>query len=253
MFRAEAIGGSVKYGCQGISFNFGGLKLDEKVKNDLSNMAEHSIARKTWSTYKTAERMLATFCKQKCIPLQLPVTEETILGFIHWLAFDRNLTAASISGYLAGVKKLHAVKGLPEPVLRTKLVQMVLDGKKNLEAANKLRSKKKRQAVTPDIMSLLKAKIREWENEKKNKLTVWTVCSLLFHGAFRGGELLCRSTSWFDPAYTLLKRDIAIAEGSDKKQVVQIRLKAPKEDKKGSEIIVDVFQTDTAICPARAV
>jgi hypothetical protein len=34
---------------------------------------------------------------------------------------------------------------------------------------------------------------------------------------------------------------------------VQVRLKAPKEDRNSSAIIVDVFQTDTEMCPAKAV
>jgi hypothetical protein len=220
---------------------------------DLSSIAEHSIAKKTWSTYKTAERMLATFCKQKQMPLQLPVDESTTLSFIHWLAFERNLTAASISGYLAGIKKLHVIRGLEEPKLRTKLVQMVLDGKKNIEAASKLRKGEGRQPVTPDVMALLKAKIREWESEKKNKLTAWAVCTLLFHGAFRGGEILCRSATYFDPAFTLLKQDVTIVQESSGAKVIQVRIKAPKEDKKGTAVIIDVFQTDTEMCPVKAV
>jgi hypothetical protein len=34
---------------------------------------------------------------------------------------------------------------------------------------------------------------------------------------------------------------------------VQVRVKAPKEDRKGEQTIVDVFETGTDICPVRAV
>jgi hypothetical protein len=131
-----------------------------------------------------------------------------MLGFIHWLIFSRNLSAGSISGYLAGVKKLHTVKGLKEPVVRTNLVKMVLEGKKNLEAAHGQGGDQKRQAVTPLIMKLLKMKISQWEAVRKDKLMVWAVCSLLFHGALRSAEILARNTACFDPAYTLLRGDI---------------------------------------------
>jgi hypothetical protein len=253
MFSAEAVHGSTKYGCQGLTFDFNSMDLEEEVRENLSLMAEHSIARKTWNTYKSAERMLATFCKEKRKPLQLPVNESTILGFIHWLAFERGLSATSISGYLAGIRKLHIVKGLPEPTFRTRMVQMVLEGKKNLEAASRLREGPSRQPVTPDIIMLLKAKIREWEGANLSKLAIWAVCSLMFHGAFRGCELLSRTAAWFDPAYTLLRCNIAVVDDAEGKMVVQIKVKAPKEDKKGGVTIVDVFQTDTDMCPARAV
>jgi hypothetical protein len=197
--------------------------------------------------------MLANFCREKKKPLELPVSEEVVLGFIHWMVFDRNLSVGSINGYLAGIKKLHIMKGLPEPNLRTKTVQMILEGKKNMDAAEKLRTGENRKPVTPDIMALLKAKIREWDADNTDKLSIWAISTLLFHGAFRGGELLCRSASWFDPAYTLLREDIAIIDEQSGGSVVQVKLKAPKEDKKGTAIIVDVFQTDTDLCPAKAV
>jgi hypothetical protein len=228
--------------------------LSEKARMDLSEAARHSIARRTWGSYRSAERLLAQFCKENNKPLELPVSESMVLGYIHWLAFERNLSAATISGYLAGIKKLHTIRGLPEPVLRTKLVQMVLEGRKNAEAAVRLRQDGLgRQPATPDVLALLKARIRESDMPNVDKITTWTVATLLFHGAFRGGELLSRTAASFDPAYTLLRRDIVIAENSQTEKSVQVKVKAPKEDKKGSAIVVDIFQTDTELCPVRAV
>jgi hypothetical protein len=130
---------------------------------------------------------------------------------------------------------------------------MVIEGKKNMEAASRQKGGGKRQAVTPLVMKLLKARISQWSGGTTDKLMIWTVCSLLFHGAFRGAEVLSRSCAQFDPAYTLLREDIVCATESDGRSVVQIKVKAPKESKNGSSTIVDVYQTDTDICPARAV
>jgi hypothetical protein len=243
----------VKYGSRGLTFKVKDTKLDNKVIDELSHLAEHSIARKTWDTYRTAERMLLKFGKEKKATLDWPLQEEIILRFVHWLICDRGLSAASVSSYLAGVKKLHVIKGMEEPKIRTSLVQMIIEGKKNIEAAEKVGYKDKRQPVTPEIMALLKARINEWEVETLDKLTVWAVCTLLFHGAFRGAELLARNATWFDPSYTLLKRDVCIAAEKDGKAVVQVLVKAPKESKSGSSTVVDIFQMDTAMCPTRAV
>jgi hypothetical protein len=135
------------------------------------------------------------------------------------------------------------MKGLPEPNIRTNLVKMVIEGKKNLEAAEKTGQPHKRPPVTPDIMLLLKAKISEWEVVTADKLTVWAVCTLLFHGAFRGGEILTRNISWYDPDYTLLRKDVHITEERNGKATVQILVKAPKESKTGAGTVIDIFQT----------
>jgi hypothetical protein len=245
--------GCVKYGSQGINFCASGKKVEKAVWSDLSFIAEHSIAKKTWGTYGTAERMLAKFCREKGKPLELPVDEDTVLGFLHWLIFDRRLSAASISGYLSGVKKLHVVKGLQEPVLRSNIIKMVLDGKKNIDSAAGIGGDRNRQAVTPLIMKLLKERIRNWDAATADKLMVWAVCSLLFHGAFRGAEILVRNTACFDPAYSLLRRDISYVVDQQGKAEVQVRVKAPKESKQRAEVIVDIYQTSTDLCPAKAV
>jgi hypothetical protein len=253
MFSPQIKVGSVKYGQQGIDFQVPETRANKHIWKDLGQIAEHSIARKTWNTYGTAERMLAKFCKENGRPLELPADEELILSFIHWLIFERGLAAASISGYLAGVKKLHTIKGLSAPQLRTDLVRMVIEGKKNLEAAEGKNNDRKRLAVSPLIMKLLKARIREGGEMMEDKLMLWSACTLLYHGAFRGAELLARNTSCFDPAYTLLREDICLVTESTGKAVVQIKVKAPKESKTGAATIIDVFQTDTELCPVRAV
>jgi hypothetical protein len=229
--------------------------LPEEVKKDLEHAASHSLAKNTWDSYKTAERLLATYCKENSIPFSLPVDDSVLLGFIHWLAYKREVKSGTISSYLAGIRKLYIVKGIPEPNIRTELVQMILQGRKNIEAGNKLRGPPtQRQPATPDILLLFKSRLFSWQTNNNDKVTIWTVATLLFHGAFRGGELLCKTTEQFDPAFTLLRKDIQLVKDNDKdgQSVVQVKLKAPKEDKDSKATIVDVFQSKTNICPVKA-
>jgi predicted membrane protein len=111
---------------------------------------------------------------------------------------------------------------------------MILEGKKNMDTAACRRGDLKRQAVTPLIMKLLKAKISRWEATLGDKLMVWATCTLLFHGAFRGAELLSRNTAGFDPAFTLLRRDVSYVADTTGRAEIQVKLKAPKEDKRKS-------------------
>ena len=67
MHKSEALRGSSKYGPSG---NFGqnmlkGFNIPDDRKAILAQIANHGLAKKTWSTYKTAERMLRTCEKVK--------------------------------------------------------------------------------------------------------------------------------------------------------------------------------------------
>jgi hypothetical protein len=77
LFRAEEIEGSTKCGRADIAFNFNGKDLSENVISELSAIAQHSIAK------KTAEKMLATFCREKHIPLELPIKEYSVGNQFH--------------------------------------------------------------------------------------------------------------------------------------------------------------------------
>jgi len=220
----------------------------------LAELTSQSLTKKTWANYKTAEIMLAKCCKQNRLPRDLPISEATTVVFILWLANERKVKAATINSYLAGVRQLHIMKGVQPPNLRTELVKLALKGKTNKDAAEKrARGSIDRQPITPDILLLLKARLKSSEFLPVDKMMIWTVCTTAFFGAFRGAELLCRSEKVFDPAYTLLSEDVALSEqdGSGN-HVLQFRIKAPKEDKLGKSVIVDVFQSREDICPVSA-
>jgi len=246
--------GVSKYGAGGLTTpGSSGLGLPTAIERDLMLTAGHSLSKKTWASYRTAERMLARYCKAVAAPMELPTSKQTIAGFVHWLIYVRNLKGDTVSGYLAGIRMLHIMKGLEAPDLRSDFIQLVLTGRKNQDAATRLRggATSERQPVTPDILRLLKARIRETQHASTDKIVIWAVCTILFHGAFRGGELLANSTTTFDPAFTLLKKDIIFVEEGGRTSL-QIKVKAPKEDKDKRAHIVDIFATGQDICPLRA-
>jgi len=252
--------GSAKY-TAGLANNLNfAVKLPEQVIADLKHAASHSMAKRTWLSYKTAERMLGRYLREMNQPFELPTKESTLLGFVHWLAYKKGLKAGTISGYISGVRNLHIMKGLEEPKLRSNLLRMVLEGRRNLDAIDKTSTtKQERQPVTKDIMHLLKAKLSSWQTQPVDKLTAWAVCTLLFHGACRGGELLCKSERTFDPAVDMLRKDVSLriggagTVGNSQDKSVQLKLKMPKEAKDRRAVIVDIYESGSVICPIRAV
>ena len=220
--------------------------------SDLADIYEHGLAKSTWSNYSTAERLLAKCCKEKGIKQELPVKENTVLAFIHWMAFHRGAKAGTIRNYLAGIRQLHIAKGISDLTLCTERTKTMLNGLKNKEMAKKRAAgAEKRKPITPDILRLLKTRLTETDMRNSDKKLLWTVSSVLFHGAFRVHEILSKSEKQFDPDYCLLEKD-AMIRSSGGEKVLQLKIKAPKEDKLGASTIIDIYPTDNDICPVRA-
>ena len=81
------------------------------------------------------------------------------------------------------------------------------------------------------------------------------MCSLSFFGGTRIHEILSRSENYFDPSFTLLRRDIKLKEiriGDSTEKILQLKLKSPKEDRVGKEIMIDVYASHGLLCPVKA-
>ena len=255
IFKPSCTPGSTKYGEKNIRIQpSSSLPITPRQQQQLTALTSLSLTKKTWASYKTAETMLAKCCRANNIKKDLPISASTVMTFILWLAYDRGLKAATINSYLAGVRQLHIMKGVDPPKLRTNLVSMALKGQEHKDqVAKRLAPHKERQPITPDVLLLLKARLSESTFLPVDQRLVWSVCTIAFFGAFRGIELLCRQESCFDPAFNLLAEDIAVVEDSESGgHALQIKVKAPKEDKRGKSVIVDVFQARRDICPVTA-
>ena len=229
-----------------------GRQLEQGEWEELDELYSYGLAKGTWSSYKTAERLLIQCCEEKDIEKKLPLEENTVLAFVHWLAFRRGSKASTIDTYLSGIRQLHVERGLPTDNIRTDRVRTLLKGLKNKNLAeDRKEGVEKRKPITTDILLVLKGKLAEADMNGRDQRLVWTVSSILFHGAFRVHELLCKKQSSFDPDFTLLGRDVKLVTQGGR-EVLQLRIKAPKEQKVGKDVIVDVYSTDSELCPVRA-
>ena len=253
-----AIRGTTKYGEAGCcsSSSLAGTGLPQKRRESLARFVNLGLSQRTWSSYKTAERMWRRCEKDTEKKLELPWGQAETLLFLDWLLADRRVSAATASSYLAGIRKLHEIRGLAEPVLKGGLVNQVIKGKKNQEGVEKRNKEDKgRMPVTLTIMKLLKEAIRAWERPMEDKLLLWAVCTVAFHGSFRIHEILCQNETFFDPDFTLLRRDVVIrahkwGQGQETK-MLQVSLKCPKESKTGKNTVVDVYETGGPTCPLK--
>ena len=248
--------GVTKYGNTGlfsaISFK-GNITLE--WKNYLAGIANHSLSKQTWSSYKTAGTMLEKCQDETNHSMHLPLNDEKVLTFVAWL-LNRNLSSRTISTYLSGLRQVHLAKGIPIPTLRPDLIKQILTGATNLDQIKKRNAQKPtRLPVTITVMKLLKLEIKNGEESKENKRLLWSVATLCFNGAFRIHELLSRTSRQFDPNFTLLTQDVKIKVlniSGERVKTIQVKLKSPKTDRIGTGTIVDVYESKGPLCPIRA-
>ena len=257
LFSPAAIRGSTKYGGAGKCSEtlFTGLRLSEGSMKVLTEAGNHGLARSTWSTYSTAERMLAMCGKQRGIDMALPLSEGKLLEFIGWLIEVRKLKAGTINSYISGMRQLHLLRGMDPPMLRTNLVKFVLKGKKNMDdIKDRATPAVKRLPMTMPMMRLLKEVTRIWDATIMEKLLMWTVATLAFHGAFRIHELLCKTETEYDPDFALLTGDVKIrpGRGETEDRFLEVKLKCPKESKTGKAVVLEVYETKGTLCPVKA-
>jgi hypothetical protein len=227
------------------------VNVPDSVKHNIVRLGNCGIAKATWSSYRTAERMWLRCKGDRGMNIELPASLESILVFIDFLTVDRGLSGATVSCYLSGLRQLHVMRGIePSRHLRSDLVKLVLKGKKNEDTIiKKWGAAKHRLAITESIMLLLKEKIRCWDRPARDKLLIWAVCTIAFAGAFWIHEILCQLEATFHPDFELLGKDVCIHGGGAS---VSFTLKCPKENKTAAPAVVDVFANGGPLCPIKA-
>lgn len=249
--------GSTKYGpigkCSGTLFK--DFKLSAGSLAALTDAGDHGLAKSTWSTYNTAERLLAMCSKQRNKTMDLPLSEESLLEFVGWLLEVRKVKAGTVNSYLSGLRQLHILKGMDPPQIRSHLMKFVLKGRKNKDNIEERKTGLgKRLPMTMTMMRLLKESIRLWDVPISQKLLMWSVATMAFHGAFRIHELLCQIESEFDPDFALLTGDVKILPSRDDKmtRILEVKLKSPKENRSGKAVIIEIYETKGTLCPVKA-
>ena len=81
------------------------------------------------------------------------------------------------------------------------------------------------------------------------------VACLLWNGSLRVHEALSKSKHEFDPQITLLTRDPIVKKlniADKTREVIEIHLKSPKEQRVGNGVKLEIFDNATFLCPVRA-
>lgn len=236
--------------------SFSGTDLPEGLKDALVTMANHSLARSTWSSYTTALRHIEACQAQTGKQINFPMSTEDVLLFTSWLLTTRKVKTSSAEVYLSALRQIHLIKGLVIPVLRPDIVKTILQGSKHQDTIrDRMENKPKRLPVTENMMKMIKLELGSQGYSLKKMRLIWAVCSISFFGGTRVHELLCRKEGSYDPCFTLLWDEIQIKEvkiGKTTEEILQIKIKSPKEDRIGREVLIDIYASHGLLCPVKA-
>ena len=225
------------------------------MKRVLAETSNYSLAKSTWSSYRTAKKQWDKFGQETGSITTLPATQETALSFTAWL-LNRGVSTSTIKTYLAGLRQAHLARGLNPPKLQSDLTGQVLQGKLHLDNLERIKKKKPtRLPVTITLLKILRLELKKTSLHPTDQKLLWAVSLIAFSGAFRPGELLTSKEWRFDSAVNLLGKDIrksTITLEGETVPILQIKLKAEKQNRKGGCNLVDVYGSGGNLCPVQA-
>ena len=256
-FHLCSVNPDSKYGPTGLftPFSFDHLDISQDLKSLLADTANHSVTRKTWSSYKSSVNKLNQFAEETQTQVSFPLSDKISLAFTAWLLHS-GVCAGTINTYLSGLKKFQHTLGLNTCSLRDPLINTTLKGKTNQENALKLNGlTSTRLPMTPTLLKAWKLELGNSSLDRLDKRLIWAVSTLAFSGGFRGGELLPKEAHSFDPLTSLLGKHIALMPlnlGNEILDIIQVKLRAEKQNKSNKPTVIDIYPSNGPLCPVNA-
>ena len=83
--------------------SFDNYRLPPSIVLAIVNASNSSLAKNTWSSYKTAEAHLKRCESETGVKMRFPMTMRMTLAYVGWLISARKVKSTTISQYLAGL------------------------------------------------------------------------------------------------------------------------------------------------------
>ena len=123
-YKPVCVYGQKKYGPNGMydDDSFRKLGFGRNITNMLINIANHSLANRTWSTYNTVKNQLEKCENAMGKKFKFPMNQKDILTFISWLLTERRVKSSTINTYISALRTIHLAKGVIVKELRPGLL-----------------------------------------------------------------------------------------------------------------------------------
>ena len=133
--------------------------VEQGIASILCGMANFGLSANTWKSYECIINNLARCEEATGKTMQLPFESSKMLTFVGWM-IERGLKASSMNAYISALRMYHLAMGYSEPVLRERIVKLILKGKANWDMVQKMISGEVgRLPVTNVVMKLIKKEL----------------------------------------------------------------------------------------------
>ena len=209
-----------------------------------------SLAKSTWQKYDSAWAALEAYEPYVKKKLVLPLSYNTIRGYVAFLFKIRGLKPSSIKAYLASLSCLHKLKGYPNYELTDDVLRCIMKGAENLHMAAPPGKPNLRRVMTVSLLRYLGHKLATSDWDKATKQSLWAASLVAFFGAARMGELLAEAENWSDPTSTLTWSCVKYRAKLDS-FLLHIKL-AKMRTTEGEFIYLFPFKKISGLCPVNA-
>ena len=252
---------NTKYGTEG-GFRarvFANVRGPPHLVFALADALNHAVANNTWKSYQTAANHVKRIGKELGVTLVFPFSLEDTLTYLGYLISVRRVSGSTMEKYMSGLRMAHLTRGHFSPWIRPDVVKMMITGVQNKEQVKRrMEGKKGRLPITPLMLRTLRDRLIAAKMRTMKKRLIWLVASWCWSGAFRIHEILAKDSMTFDPASTLLSRDVSLTTArvaGVQHEVVKIFLRHPKEQRLSAGVTIDLFEVigeASWLCPVKA-
>jgi hypothetical protein len=210
-------------------------------------IVNQSVSKATWAKYSSGYKAFACFEADNRTSYEWPLSQATCRHFAIWCATARKLKPSSIRTYLAALKFVHNIKGLPFDQLKSDpILAMIMKG---ITHDSLLTQKSPtRRVMTFSLLLVLGDKIAKTGWDPLAKQVIWAAATTSFFASTRLGEILASEDRAFSPSSDLTWKDILLTPSNS----FLVRIKQPKSGEREGEY-VDIFPfSGYGCCPVKA-
>lgn len=224
--------------------------INQRAAATLSKLVNSSRSTNSWRQDDAVQNVVDTVSVEWGIELTPPWSTAMALTFVAACA-EKNLRAETVRQYISSIKTRHRQLSMSVDGLEGYMLNAAIMG----IAKSQPEKTRFRGAITPQMLRILKEKAYLYANNLEDEATLWLVCTLLFHCALRGSEILAARGDEIVENKTMLWSALRLeckTVGGKEEIYLRVEVKGQKQIKGNQTQVLELYEMKTDLCPIAA-
>ena len=224
--------------------------LNPRAATQISSLINSSRASNSWRQDDAVMSVVNKVSADWQVDMRPPWSSNVALTFVAACA-EKKLRADTVRQYLSSIRTRHRQLAVSTEGLEGYLLNAAILGLEKSQP-EKTRS---RGAVTPEMLKILKSRAYLYANNIQDEAILWLVCSLLWHCAMRGSELLGSKADEIVNDKTMLWSALTLTEKEvegELWEVLRVEIKGQKQSRGKQTQVMELYPTPSELCPVAA-